>query len=272
MVLALLLTPAGRGSWDLYRPTTSPHAKGWSQYHASRWEGHNLYLDLDRAEALAAMGLRDDGSNLSISFLNARQGAMRDQMQSSSTPPPSSRPPAPLPPSSSGRVVASGTTTAPSQTAVDFSATGGFHSAMWAVNCHSRGATRKLADDGLRYTWEEFATYYLGHADEMWNKAMEREMAIWFGVVARLKKNFRRIRWRIIARNMNRFARASWRQALVPYYFLATRASWRQPSPWDDDTEMHCIGNGASSSTQVVSPCPPPTPVGRRWILSVETF
>ena len=45
----------------------------------------NLYLDLDHEQALAAMGLPDDGSNGSESFLDARRGAMWDQMQSSST-------------------------------------------------------------------------------------------------------------------------------------------------------------------------------------------
>ena len=63
-----------------------------------------------------------------------------------------------------------------------------------------------LAGDGRRYTWEAFATYYRRHADAMWKRAWGREMAIWSRVVARLEENLRRIRWRIIARKMNRFA------------------------------------------------------------------
>ena len=181
------------------------------------------YLDLDDAQALAAMGLPDDGSNRSESFLDARRGAMWDQMQSSSTPPSSSRPPPPLPPSSSGRVVASGTTTAPSQTAVDRHPNGArrrrrrpphlVETFATAVNRHISGATRRLADDDRRYTLAEFATCYRRHADAMWKRARERQMAIWSRVVARLKENVRRIHWRIIVRKMNRFARACGRYA-----------------------------------------------------------
>ena len=125
-------------------------------------------------------------------------------------------------------------------------------------------------------------------------------MAIW----SRLEENLPRIRWRIIARKMNRFARACWRYAdrlvvdkridggprLVPpkdwclpeIGASAVVPEWCPLSPWDDDnwddvwgpnmTEMPCIGNGASSSTQVVSPFPPPTPVSRPWIVGWETF
>ena len=167
------------------------------------------------------MGLPDDGSNRSESFLDARRGAMWDQMQSSSTPPSSSRPPPPLPPSSRGCVVASGTTTAPSQTAVDRHPHGArrwrrtpphlAETCAATVNRHISGATRRLADDGRRYTWTEFATDYRRHEDNMWKHAWEREMAICFRVVARLKENVRRILWRIIVRKMNRFARACWR-------------------------------------------------------------
>ena len=74
------------------------------------------------------------------------------------------------------------------------------------VNRHIHGATRRLAHDGRRYTWEEFATYYREHADAMWKAAWEREMAIWSRVVACLEGNLLRIRWRIFARKMNRFA------------------------------------------------------------------
>ena len=83
---------------------------GHKKYDTTPWEGCNLYLDLDHAQALAAMGLPDDGSNRSESFLDARRGAFWDQMQSSSTPSSLPRPPPPFPPNSSGRVVASGTT------------------------------------------------------------------------------------------------------------------------------------------------------------------
>ena len=49
-----------------------------------------LYLDLDDAQALAAMGLPDDGSNRSESFLDARRGAMWLQIQPRHTPQPGS--------------------------------------------------------------------------------------------------------------------------------------------------------------------------------------
>ena len=71
---------------------------------------------------------------------------------------------------------------------------------------HLRVATRRVAADGRRYAWWEFARYYREHADAMWEAAWGREMAIWSRVVARLEEHFRRIRWRIIARKMNRFA------------------------------------------------------------------
>ena len=86
MVLTLLLTPAEPCGWNLYRSTTSPEAKGLRQYHTSRWEGCNLYLDLSQARALDAMGLPDDGSDLSESFLDARRGAMRDNLSGAATP------------------------------------------------------------------------------------------------------------------------------------------------------------------------------------------
>ena len=52
----------------------------------SRWEGCNLYLDLSQTQALDAMGLPDDGSDLSESFLDARRGAMRDNLSRVATP------------------------------------------------------------------------------------------------------------------------------------------------------------------------------------------
>ena len=53
-----------------------PPAKGWKKYDTTYWEqeGCNLHLDLDDAHALYAKGLRDDGSNRSESFLDARRG------------------------------------------------------------------------------------------------------------------------------------------------------------------------------------------------------
>ena len=102
----------------------------------------------------------------------------------------------------------------------------------------------------------------------MWNKAIEREMEIWFGVVARLKKNLRRIRWRIIVRKMNCrirwriivrkmncFARACWRsreqtfrrQTHRPCPILVLPKDWPavrtpQPSPRDDDRGCIALG------------------------------
>ena len=99
-------------------------------------------------------------------------------------------------------------------------------------------------------------------------------MAIWFRLAVRLTGNFRRIRLRIIVRKMNRFARACWRyqirmfvderidggpRLVPPKDWPAVRTP--QPSPggddnWDDVwgpnlTGMPCIGNGASSNTQL---------------------
>ena len=74
MVLALLLTPHGNCGWNLYRLPTLPQAEGWRKYDTTPWEGCNLYLDLDDAQALAAMGLPDNGSDGSEAFLDARRG------------------------------------------------------------------------------------------------------------------------------------------------------------------------------------------------------
>ena len=79
----------------------------------------------------------------------------------------------------------------------------------------------------------------------MWKTAWEREMAIWSRVVARLEEMLRRIRWRIFARKMNRFARACWRYAyrqIVDKRIGARRVppnDWPDvsaplPLPWDD--------------------------------------
>ena len=78
MVLALLLTHGGNCGCNLYRSSTLPQAEGWRKYDTTPWEGCNLYLDLDHAQALAAMGLPDDGSNRSESFLDARRGALKE--------------------------------------------------------------------------------------------------------------------------------------------------------------------------------------------------
>ena len=64
--------------------------------------------------------------------------------------------------------------------------------------------THRLAADGRRYTWEEFATYYRDDARAMWEAARQREicMAIWYRVVS--------IRWRTFTRKLNIFKRVCW--------------------------------------------------------------
>ena len=57
-----------------------PPAEGYKKYGTAPWEGRNLFLHLDHADALAEMGLPDDGSERSESFLDARRGAMWDQI------------------------------------------------------------------------------------------------------------------------------------------------------------------------------------------------
>ena len=54
-----------------------PPAEGWKKDDTTYWEqeGCDLHLDLDHADALAAKGLPDDGSNRSESFLDARRAA-----------------------------------------------------------------------------------------------------------------------------------------------------------------------------------------------------
>ena len=185
---ASLVEHSGQLTWlKKHLQLTLPQAKGWKKYDTQPWEGCNLHLHLDDAQALAAMRLPDDGSNLSKSFLKARRGAMWDQMQSSSTPPSSSRPPPPLPPAHRrrlalphscdssagapcavcdtalcpcGREVASGTTTAPSQTAVYLHPHGARRGRLTpphladtfatSLNRQFLRATRKLAADGRR--------------------------------------------------------------------------------------------------------------------------
>ena len=55
-----------------------PPAEGYRKYDTTPWQGRNLYLELDHADALIAMGLPDDGSNRSESFLDARRGALEE--------------------------------------------------------------------------------------------------------------------------------------------------------------------------------------------------
>ena len=43
---------------------------------------------------------------------------------------------------------------------------------------------RRLADDGVWYTWEEFKAYYRGHAPAMWRVAGQRELRM--AVLSRL--------------------------------------------------------------------------------------
>ena len=89
-----------------------------------------------------------------------------------------------------------------------------------------RVATRRLAADGRRYAWWEFARYYREHANAMWVAARERGTAVW------LREHVRRIRWRIFARKLTRFARACWRYA---YRQIAdTRIGARRTVAWDE--------------------------------------
>ena len=65
---ASLVEHAGQLTWlEKHCQLTLPQAKGWKKYYTQPWEGRNLHLHLDHAEALAAMGLPDDGSNRSES-------------------------------------------------------------------------------------------------------------------------------------------------------------------------------------------------------------
>ena len=54
-----------------------PPAEGWKKYGTTYWEqeGCDFNLELDHADALAAKGLPDDGSNRCESFLDARRAA-----------------------------------------------------------------------------------------------------------------------------------------------------------------------------------------------------
>ena len=74
-----------------------------------------------------------------------------------------------------------------------------------SLDRHLRVSTRRLAADGRRYAWWEFARYYREHANAMWVAARERGTAVW------LREHVRRIRWRIFARKLTCFAGASWR-------------------------------------------------------------
>ena len=55
-----------------------PPAEGYRKYDTTPWQGRNLYLELNHEDALIAMGLPDDGSNRSESFLDARRGALAE--------------------------------------------------------------------------------------------------------------------------------------------------------------------------------------------------
>ena len=64
------------------------------------------------------------------------------------------------------------------------------------------------------------------HADAMWVAARERGNAVW------LREHARRIRWRIFARKLIRFARACWRYA---YRQIADiRIGARRTVAWDE--------------------------------------
>ena len=105
------------------------------------------------------------------------------------------------------------------------------------MNRHLRGATRRLAADGHRYTWWEFALYYREHANAMWVAARERGNAVW------LREHIRRIRWRIFARKMNRFARACWRYAYRQ--IVDKRIGARRAVAWDEPEAPAVAGPGA---------------------------
>ena len=73
---ASLVEHAGQLTWhEKHCQLTLPQAKGWKKCDTQPWGDRNPHLHLDHAEALAAMGL-----------LDARRGAMCDQMESCSTP------------------------------------------------------------------------------------------------------------------------------------------------------------------------------------------
>ena len=105
------------------------------------------------------------------------------------------------------------------------------------LNRHLRGATRRLAADGHRYTWWEFALYYREHENAMWVAARERGNAVW------LREHIRRIRWRIFARKMNRFARACWRYAYRQ--IVDKRIGARRAVAWDEPEAPAVAGPGA---------------------------
>ena len=65
---ASLVQHAGQLTWhEKHCQLTLPQAKGWKKCDTQPWGDRNLHLHLDHAEALAAMGLPDDGSNRSES-------------------------------------------------------------------------------------------------------------------------------------------------------------------------------------------------------------
>ena len=87
---ASLVEHSGQLTWlKKHLQLTLPQAKGWKKYDTQPWEGRNLHLHLDHAEALAAMGLPDDGSNRSescstpssLSSLSPTDQRVREQIQ-----------------------------------------------------------------------------------------------------------------------------------------------------------------------------------------------
>ena len=95
-----------------------------------------------------------------------------------------------------------------------------------SLDRHLRVPTRRLAADGRRYAWWEFARYYREHANAMWVAARERGNAVW------LREHVRRIRWRIFACKLIRFARVLWR--IRWRIFTDIRIGARRTDPWDE--------------------------------------
>ena len=99
-----------------------------------------------------------------------------------------------------------------------------------SLDRHRQIAHRRLAADGRRYAWLEFSRDYGNHADAMWVAARERGNTVW------LREHARRIRWRIFARKLSRFARALWR--IRWRIFTDIRIGARRTVPWDEPTTL----------------------------------
>ena len=87
---ASLVEHSGQLTWlKKHLQLTLPQAKGWKKCDTQPWGDRNLHLHLDHAEALAAMGLPDDGSNRSescstpssLSSLSPTDQRVREQIQ-----------------------------------------------------------------------------------------------------------------------------------------------------------------------------------------------